>query len=55
MGKRGKIKTRTFNGSDDRKDWENQIIRRNRLKEIERVAQGLQEIADDPIWNWLRT
>lgn len=53
VGKRGKAKTRTFNGSDDKADWENRIIRRNQLKEIERVTVALQRIADDPIWNWL--
>lgn len=53
-GKRGKTKTRTFNGSPDRIDWENRIKRRNRLKEIERVAVALQEISDDSIWNWLK-
>lgn len=52
-GKRGKTKTLTFNGVNDRKNWEDRIRRRNRLKEIERVAIALQEIADDPIWNWL--
>ena len=52
-GKRGKTKTRTFNGSADRNDWEDHIKRRNRLKEIERVTVALQAIADDPIWDWL--
>ena len=52
-GKRGKTKTRTFNGQADRTDWEERITRRNRLKEIERVAIALQAIADDPIWKWL--
>ncbi|MGI8502513.1 MAG: hypothetical protein ACR2LR_15455 [Hassallia sp.] len=54
-GKRGKTKTRTFNGSDDRKDWESRIIRRNQLKEVQRVAHALQEISDDPIWTWLHS
>ena len=52
-GKRGKTKTRTFNGLEDRKDWESRIDRRNKLKEIERVAVILQAIADEPIWTWL--
>lgn len=52
-GKRGKTKTRTFSGPRDRTDWEERIKRRNRLKEIERVVAALQEIADDPIWQWL--
>ena len=33
-GKRGKTKTRTFNSSEDRRDWENRIDRRNKLKEL---------------------
>ena len=52
-GRRGKTKTRTFNGSEDRKDWEDRITRRNRLKEVERVATALQELADDSIWKWI--
>ncbi|MGB3293414.1 MAG: hypothetical protein WBB01_10545 [Phormidesmis sp.] len=52
-GKRGKTKTRTFNGQADKTDWEERIRRRNRLKEIERVVIALQEIADDSIWQWL--
>jgi hypothetical protein len=51
--KRGKTKTRAFSGPVDKADWEARIKRRNRLKEIERVAISLQEIADDPIWSWL--
>lgn len=53
-GKRGgKTKTRTFNGLEDREDWEGRIARRNQLKEIERVAAALQLIADEPVWKWL--
>ena len=52
-GKRGKTKTRTFNGSNDREDWESRIVRRNKLKEIERMATTIQAIASDSIWSWL--
>ena len=52
-GKRGKTKTRTFNGSKDLADWEHRITRRNKLKEIERVAVAIQTIKDDSIWSWL--
>ncbi len=52
-GKRGKTKTRTFSSANDRKDWEDRIRRRNRLKEVERVMIAFKEIADDPIWKWL--
>ena len=52
-GKRGKTKTRTFNGQADKLDWEERIKRRNRLKEIERMVNAIQDIADEPIWHWL--
>lgn len=52
-GKRGKTRTRAFSSASDRQDWEDRIKRRNRLKEIERVAIALQAIADDSIWKWL--
>ena len=53
-GKRGKTRTRIFNGKDDRTDWEERIQRRNRLKEIARITAALQDVADDPVWRWLR-
>ena len=52
-GKRGKAKTRTFNGAEDREEWEGRISRRNKLKEIERAAVMVQAIADESIWTWL--
>ena len=52
-GKRGKAKTRTFNGAEDREEWEGRISRRNKLKDIERMTVMLQAIANESIWTWL--